>query len=56
MASYFDHFILTKVFSNYITDSLFILLFVVMVYSVLGAKFYIIPSRFQSILEVIIDH
>lgn len=56
MASYFDHFILTKVLSNYITDSFFILLFVIMVYTVLGSKFYIIPSRFQFILEIMIDH
>lgn len=56
MASYFDHFIVTKVFSNYVTDSLFILLFVIMVYMVLGSKFYIIPSRFQSVLELIVDH
>ena len=56
MASYFDHFIVTKVINGYITDSLFILLFVIVLYMVLGRQFFLIPSRFQSLLEIIIDH
>lgn len=56
MASYFDHFIVTKIINSYITDSFFILIFVLIIYSVLGKKFFIIPNRFQSLLEIIIDH
>ena len=56
MASYFDHFIVTKIINNYISDSFFILLFVIILYVVLSKSFFIIPSRFQSLLEIIIDH
>lgn len=56
MASYFDHFIVTKIVNSYITDSFFILLFVIILYMVVSKNFFIIPSRFQSILEIIIDH
>ena len=56
MASYFDHFIVTKIFNSYLTDSFFILLFVIILFMVLGKNFFIIPNRFQSILEIIIDH
>ena len=56
MASYFDHFILTKVFGEYITDSLFILLFVLMVYTVIGRYTYVVPTRLQSVLELMVEH
>lgn len=56
MASYFDHFIVTKVITSYITDSFFILFFVMILYMVICKHFFIIPTRMQSILEVIIEH
>lgn len=56
MASYFDHFILTKVLGEYITDSLFILLFVLVVYTVLGCQSYVAPTRLQSVVEVMVEH
>lgn len=56
MTSYFDHFIVTKILSAYITDSFLILLGVIILWVIIGNKQSIIPSRFQSILEVVIDH
>jgi ATP synthase subunit 6 len=56
MASYFDHFIVTKLFSNFVTDSLYILLFVLVVYSVLNKNVYLIPSRFQLVMESVVNH
>ena len=56
MASYFDHFIVTKIFFSIITDSFFIFIFVLIMYLILLKKTYIIPSRFQSVLEIIIEH
>lgn len=56
MASYFDHFILTKIVTSYITDSFFIFLFVIILYVVICKNFFIIPTRIQSILEIMIDH
>lgn len=56
MTSYFDHFIVTKIINAYITDSLFILFFVIMLWMILSKKYYVIPSRFQSIVEIIIEH
>lgn len=56
MASYFDHFIVTKVITDYITDSSIIMVSVIIMYMVLSRHQYIIPSRFQSILEIIIEH
>lgn len=56
MASYFDHFIITKLLSAYITDSLLILIFVIILYMVICSNYYIIPSRLQSIVEIIVEH
>ena len=56
MASYFDHFIVTKVITDYITDSSIIMVSVIIMYMVLSRHQYIIPSRFQCILEIIIEH
>ncbi len=56
MTSYFDHFIVTKVLNLYITDSFLILLFVIIMYFMLSYYNHIIPSRFQSIIEIIIEH
>nr|YP_004940449.1 ATP synthase F0 subunit 6 [Clava multicornis]AER54458.1 ATP synthase F0 subunit 6 [Clava multicornis] len=56
MTSYFDHFIVTKILTAYITDSLLILLLVLVLYMVINSNYYIIPSRIQSLIEIIIDH
>jgi len=56
MTSYFDHFIVTKILSAYITDSFLILLGVIVLWVVIGNNQNIIPSRLQSVLEIIIDH
>lgn len=56
MASYFDHFIVTKVLTSYLTDSFFILLFVIVMYMVICRNFFIVPSRIQNIFEIIIEH
>lgn len=56
MTSYFDHFIVTQIITNYITDSLVILLSVITLYVLLNKLIFLIPNRFQIIIEVIIDH
>lgn len=56
MTSYFDHFIVTQIITNYITDSLIILLSVITLYFLLNKSIFLIPNRFQIIIEVIIDH
>jgi F0F1-type ATP synthase membrane subunit a len=56
MASYFDHFIVTKIFTDYLTDSSIIMISVVVLYMVLCNNQYIVPSRFQSVVEIIIEH
>lgn len=56
MASYFDHFIVTKVLTSYITDSFFIFFFVLILYSITCKKILIVPTKFQSVFEIIIDH
>lgn len=56
MASYFDHFIVTKILTSYITDSLVIMFCVLIMYMVLTNKWFLIPNRFQSILEIIFEH
>lgn len=56
MASYFDHFIVTRIITDYITDSFIIMISVIVLYMVVSRHQYIIPSRFQSIIEIIIEH
>jgi len=56
MASYFDHFIVTRIITDYITDSFVIMISVVVLYMVISKNQFIIPSRFQSVLEIIIEH
>nr|YP_010036177.1 ATP synthase F0 subunit 6 [Blackfordia virginica]QQW46706.1 ATP synthase F0 subunit 6 [Blackfordia virginica] len=56
MASYFDHFIVTRLITDYITDSFIIMVSVLILYIVLSKNQFIIPSRFQSVLEIIIEH
>lgn len=56
MTSYFDHFIVTKVITSYITDSFMILCFVIVLYTVICRHQFVIPSRLQSIVEIIVEH
>lgn len=56
MASYFDHFIVTRLITDYITDSFIIMVSVLILYIVLSKNQFIVPSRFQSVLEIIIEH
>ena len=56
MSSYFDHFIVTRVITDYISDSSLIIASVIILYTILSNNQSIIPSRFQSVLEVIIEH
>lgn len=56
MASYFDHFIVTRIITDYITDSSVIMISVLILYTVVSKHHYIIPTRFQLIVEVIIEH
>lgn len=56
MASYFDHFIVTRIITDYITDSFIIIMSVLVLYMILSKNQYIIPSRFQSVLEVVVEH
>nr|AMK01497.1 ATP synthase F0 subunit 6 [Mitrocomella polydiademata] len=56
MASYFDHFIVTRIITDYITDSFIIMVSVIVLYMVVSRHQFIIPSRFQSIIEIIIEH
>jgi len=55
MTSYFDHFIVTQI-SSYISDGLIILLSVFLLYLGLTRFFWIIPTRFQVVLEIVIFH
>nr|ALO20655.1 ATP synthase F0 subunit 6 [Cladonema pacificum] len=56
MASYFDHFIVTKFLNSYVTDSFIIIICVIVMYMVVNNFNFIIPNRFQVIIETIIDH
>ena len=56
MVSYFDHFVVVKFVNSYITDSFIIVFFVIIIYMVINYTFYIIPNRFQNIIEIIIEH
>jgi len=55
MTSYFDHFIVTQI-SSYISDGLIILLSVFLLYLGLTRFFWIILTRFQVVLEIVIFH
>nr|ALO20743.1 ATP synthase F0 subunit 6 [Euphysa aurata] len=56
MASYFDHFIVTKIFSLYITDYFLIIISVILIYFLVNKTLFIIPSNYQIILEKIHNH
>ena len=56
MTSYFDHFIVTKLITSYLTDSFIILACVIVMWMVISRYQFIIPSRFQSVMEMIIEH
>lgn len=56
MTSYFDHFIVTQLVNNYITDLLIILFSVIILYMVINKSVFVIPNRFQILVEIVIDH
>ena len=56
MTSYFDHFIVTKIITSYITDSFIILISVIVLYMVLSQHQSIVPSRLQTVLETVVGH
>nr|YP_010889990.1 ATP synthase F0 subunit 6 [Bargmannia elongata]WJJ69977.1 ATP synthase F0 subunit 6 [Bargmannia elongata] len=56
MTSYFDHFIVIQIINSYITDSFIIVFFVIVLYFFLNYNTFIIPSRLQNIIEIIIEH
>lgn len=56
MASYFDHFLVTRIITDYITDSFIIMISVIVLYMIISKNQFIIPSRLQSIIEIIIEH
>nr|AER54640.1 ATP synthase F0 subunit 6 [Pennaria disticha] len=56
MSSYFDHFILTQILSNYITDSFIILILTISLYLIIKNNIYIIPFRYQYIFEIVLNH
>ena len=56
MTSYFDHFLVTKIVSSYITDSFLILVCVIVMWMIISINQYIIPSKFQSVMEIVIEH
>ena len=55
MCSYFDQFIVIQIFHPLISDSLLIVFCALLVIYFLN-KSYIIPTRIQSVIEIIIDH
>lgn len=56
MASYFDPFIVTQIINNYFTDCFLIIFFTVFIYFLISNYLFVIPSRFQSIFEIIFEH
>lgn len=56
MASYFDHFIVTRILTDYITDSSIIIISAIIMYMIINSNVFIIPSRFQSVVEIMIEH
>ena len=56
MSSYFDHFILTQIVNNYITDGLIILFCVLSLYLVINSSVSVVPSTYQNFLEIVLGH
>ena len=56
MVSYFDHFIITHLIFNYITDTSIIVVCTIILYTILSRKDLIVPNRFQSIMELSLEH
>nr|WJJ70017.1 ATP synthase F0 subunit 6 [Physonectae sp.] len=56
MTSYFDHFIVIQIINPYITDSFIVIFLVILLYFFINYNVFIIPSRLQSIIEIIIEH
>lgn len=55
MCTYFDQFIVVKLFNPFFSDSFIIILLVLIIFYLLN-KTFIIPSRFQNILEILVEH
>ncbi len=56
MTSYFDHFIIIQIINPYVTDSFIVIFFVILLYFFINYSIFIIPSRLQSIIEIVIEH
>ena len=56
MASYFDHFLVTKIFISFVFDSYLILLVIVFTFIIILKFNAIIPSRIQLFLEKVVIH
>lgn len=55
MCTYFDQFIIVQLFNPFFSDSFLIILSVILVFYFLN-KFYLVPTRIQSIIELLIEH
>nr|YP_008081024.1 ATP synthase F0 subunit 6 [Hydra sinensis]AGE65894.1 ATP synthase F0 subunit 6 [Hydra sinensis] len=56
MASYFDHFLLTKIIFSFLFDP-FIILIIILILNIIILKFnFLIPSRLQVFFEKLVDH
>ena len=56
MASYFDHFLVTKIFTSFIFDSYLILLIILFIFIMILKFDAIIPSKIQLLFEKVIIH
>ena len=56
MTSYFDSFIVTQIVNNYFTDCFLIILCTILIYYIINQYSFIIPTRFQSVVEIIFEH
>ena len=56
MTSYFDPFIVTQIVNNYFTDCFLIIFCSVLIYCAMTQYLFLIPTRFQSIVEIIFEH
>nr|WJJ70234.1 ATP synthase F0 subunit 6 [Halistemma rubrum] len=55
MCSYFDQFIVIQIFHPFFSDS-FLIIFCVVLITYFLNKTYVIPTRIQNIIELIIEH
>ena len=56
MASYFDHYLVTKIFVSFIFDSYLTLIIILLVFIIILKFNVIIQSRIQLFLEKIVIH